>query len=204
MTSIATTPTAAPTPAGTNTTQALLDALNARNQAEAQDIQRIRLTNVPMELPTTSLLPKLRYAFPNQQTNVERILIPAMKTAFPELHAEFASYQQKPTGCGCAVKIQTTLAREAIKTQAVLDAVFGAGLYTHVPTTTAGPAALGSGRSLVGTTAVIDATGDAWSMYFAELTVVYARGVPSILQTLYKGVHVRDIEQGTKWLLLFY
>ncbi len=174
-----------------------------RNKADAEEIQRIRDSGKPMELTTPHLLYKLRYMVPGEPTIVESILIPAMQRAFPELAADFTSYQNTPTGCGCASKITTTLSRETFKTQSVLDQVFGEGLYTHVKVTS-DPQAIGAGHSLIGHAALIDATPDAWAICFTELQHSHGRGSKHLLQQQYKGVVVKDVENGAKWLLLFY
>jgi hypothetical protein len=178
----------------------MIDSVQTRNAADEQALAVIRAAGTAQPLESSQLMPRLRYANPKEPTVMETKLISAMRTTFVGLTADFNSYQNNPTGCGCATKIMLALSQNQQVTQRVLDDVYGPQVYLYVSVVKQ----LMSTTTLVGTSVVIDATPEAWLQYFAKLINVPGRGSPAHLKTLYSGVHVRDVEQGTKWLLLFY
>lgn len=184
---------APPTPADPLETQ------KHRNLVETRDIQKLRDTKTTQDLTAHLLTLRLRYVFPEYPTDLENLFIPAFRTAFPELAEDFNKYQANASGCSCAGRIGAALVSSAEKTQATLDTIFGGRLFKFIAT----PGAQ-SRQGLIGTTAIIDATPQAWQRYFDELIRVKGHGAPVALKSLYNGVNVQPAENGAKWILLFY
>lgn len=177
--------------------------VEARNTADAAEAQLAKTSGNPIPLGAAQLLTKLRYQDPESPTRVESLFIPAMRAAFLDLGNDFSSYQQKPSGCGCAGKLQAIISQRAEITQGVLDSVFGAGVYKFISAIPQMPSQFSRAGTLAGVSAVIDATPAAWTAYFADLRKGYGPGAGAAFTHLYHGVHVKDTADG-KWLLLFY
>jgi hypothetical protein len=170
-----------------------------RNLAEARDIQKLRDTKTTQDLTAHLLTLRLRYVFPEYPTDLENLFIPAFRVAFPELEADLTKYQANASGCSCAGRIGAALVSSAEKTQATLDTIFGGRLFKFIAT----PGAQ-SRQGLIGTTAIIEASPQAWQAYFDVLIKTKGHGAVTTLKTLYNGVSVQPADDGKKWILLFY
>jgi hypothetical protein len=150
-----------------------------------------------LDIAVPVLVQRTRYVEPQAPTAHEQALITAFHEAFPHLAPEFRSFQEKPAGCGCTGKIQVAFGQQAALAQVVLDRLYGAQT-TRLLAQHMGPGVM------VGHTEVIDATAEAWTRCFQRLAQTKASGQMETLRRQYTGVHVRDVEGGAKWLLLFY
>ncbi len=168
-----------------------------RNASEALDLKNLRESKTSRDITAHLLTVRLRYVFPEFPTEMETLLIPAFRAAFPELTADFDKYQAMPSGCSCAGRIGSALSLNATKVQDILDKAFGGRVFKFVA------APVTSQVNLIGTTAIIDATPQAWQRYFAEL-IRQRGGNAATLKNMYNGVQIRELDGTQKWLLLFY
>jgi len=168
-----------------------------RNATEAADLKSLRESKTSRDITAHLLTVRLRYVFPEFPTEMETLLIPAFRTAFPELIADFDKYQAMPSGCSCAGRLGSAFSLNPLKVQDVLDKVFGGRVFKFIS------APVTSQVNLIGSTAIIDATPQAWQRYFTEL-IRQRGGNAATLKNMYNGVQIKEMDGNQKWLLLFY